>query len=59
MSITEKAIAGNQRRSLRAIRDRLKKMSEVWDEIDQFNMNALYDLADKVEQVATELVVEE
>lgn len=31
-------------------------MSSVWDGVDQYNMNALADLADKVEEVAAGMV---
>lgn len=58
MSITDKQLAGNQRRTLRAMRERLLKMAAEWDGVDQFNHTQLGELADKVETVATEMVVD-
>jgi hypothetical protein len=55
MSLTAKQIAGNQRRTLRSMRERLQKMADDWDGVDQFNLGQLTDLADKVEEVAVEL----
>lgn len=48
-------IAGNQRRTLRAMRVRLLTMAAAWDEIDQFNVGELTSLADEVEKVACSL----
>lgn len=59
MSQSDKQLAGNQRRTLRAMRERLLKMASEWDGVDQFNMGQLTDLADQVEKVAAEMVVEE
>jgi len=56
MTSSSKQIAGNQRRSLRSIRNRLLEMSEQWDGLDQFNMSALEELADQVEKAAINLV---
>lgn len=56
MSQTEKQIAGNQRRSLRKMREQLLAMASAWDGLDQFNMGQLTELADKVESVSTELI---
>lgn len=53
---THKQLAANQRRSLRAIRDKLMRMAADWDGVDQFNMNALAELADKAKEIAAELV---
>ena len=41
MSQTEKQLAGNQRRTLRAMRERLLCMAAEWDAVDQFNMSQL------------------
>lgn len=57
MALTDKQLAGNQRRSLRAIRGRLLAMSAAWDGVDQFNMSELEALADKAEEVAAGMVV--
>lgn len=53
---THKQLAGNQRRSLRAIKAKLMDMSNDWDGVDQYNMNALTELAEKVEAIAAEMV---
>ncbi len=49
---TKKQIAGAQRRSLRKMREKLLSMAAVWEEQDQFNMNQLVELADRLETVA-------
>lgn len=59
MTQTEKQIAGNQRRSLRKMREQLLSMASAWDGVDQFNMGQLADLADKVEAVSAELVTDD
>ena len=59
MTITNRQIAGNQRRSLRKIRVQLMSMSAAWDGMDQFNMSQLQELADKTEEVATQMVTDE
>jgi hypothetical protein len=56
MSLTEKQLAGNQRRTLRAMRRRLIEMAAAWDELDQFNVSELTALADQVETVAAAMV---
>lgn len=56
---TPKQLAGSQRRSLRAIRERLLKMAEAWDGVDQFNMSELTDLADHAERVSAQMVADE
>lgn len=55
-ALTHKQLAGNQRRSLRAMKAKLMTMSGDWDGVDQYNMNALAELAEKVEQIAVEMV---
>ncbi|MCW0207605.1 MAG: hypothetical protein OJK14_10940 [Achromobacter sp.] len=55
-SLTPKQLAGSQRRSLRAIRERLLSMAEAWDGVDQFNLGELTDLADHVERVSASMV---
>lgn len=54
--MTAKQIAAGQIRSLRAIREKLLKMAAQWDDVDQFNMTQLEELADQVERVAIEMV---
>lgn len=59
MSMTQRQLAGNQRRTLRAMRARLLSMAADWDEIDQFNVSKLTEIADTVEVVAAEMVPDE
>lgn len=59
MSLTEKQLAGNRRRSLRAMRDRILTMAKEWDGVDQFNMSMLEEVADKITEVAADLVTED
>lgn len=56
MSATPKQLASRQVRRLRTMRKQLLEMSEQWEDLDQFNVNSLEDLADKVEVMAMELV---
>ena len=58
-SLTPRQLAGRQRRSLRAIRERLLNMAEAWDGLDQFNMGELTDLADRIEQVFGQLTTDD
>ena len=59
MSLTDKQLAGHQRRALRTIRERLLKMAGEWDGRDQFNVTQLTELADQAEEVATDMVAED
>lgn len=59
MSLTDKQIAGNQRRSLRTMRKKLLEMADQWDGVDQFNVTELAELADKMESVAASMVDDE
>ena len=52
---TSKQLAGAQRRSLRKMREKLLEMAAAWEDQDQFNMNQLTDLADRMETVAAEM----
>lgn len=58
-SLTPRQLARRQRRSLRAIRERLLNMAEAWDGLDQFNMGELTDLADRVEQIFGQLTTDD
>ena len=49
MTQTAHQLAGNQRRTLRKMRSQLQTMAEAWEDLDQFLVNELSDLADKVE----------
>lgn len=57
--ITDKQLAGNQRRTLRKMRERLLEMAEAWDGVDQFNVSELTDLADKVESVSVGMIADD
>jgi len=56
MTITDKQLAGNQRRTLRAMRARLLGMAGEWDGRDQYNQSQITELADQTEEVAAGLV---
>lgn len=56
MSLSDKQLAGNQRRTLRAMRERLLGMAGEWDGRDQFNLTQLSELAEKMEEVAADMV---
>lgn len=59
MSLSDKQLAGNQRRTLRKMRERLTQMAGEWDGRDQFNMSQLEELADQAQEVAMGLVQDE
>lgn len=59
MSRTHRQQAGAQRRTLRAMRERLLTLSESWDGVDEFNRVALEELADHVERVAAQMIQED
>ncbi len=59
MSLTDKQLAGHQRRTLRSIRKRLLDMAGEWDGRDGFNVTQLTELADQAEKVATDMVDDE
>jgi hypothetical protein len=54
--MTDKQLAGNQRRSLRTLRAKLIAMSDEWDGRDEFNRSELTRLADDVEEVAGNMI---
>jgi hypothetical protein len=56
---THKQLAGGQRRTLAAVKERLLNMAAEWDEVDQFCMNAIEELADKVQETSDYLVFED
>lgn len=59
MSQTDKQLAAGQRRSLRAMRQKLLRMAEEWDGVDEYNRTQLTELADQAERVATEMVADD
>lgn len=59
MSLTDKQLAGNQRRTLRTMRKRLLDMAGEWDGRDGFNVTQLTELADQAEKVAVDMVDDE
>jgi hypothetical protein len=56
MSQTDKQLAAGQRRSLRAMRQKLLRMADEWDGVDEFNRTQLTELADLAERVGAEMV---
>jgi len=59
MTITDKQLAGNQRRSLRTMRAKLLAMAGEWDGRDQFNQGELTRLADETEEVAANMIADD
>jgi hypothetical protein len=59
MAQTQRQLAGNQRRTLRKMREQLLRMADAWEDFDEFNRSELTDLADKVESVATGMAAED
>lgn len=55
-SISDKQLAGNQRRTLRSLRKRLLAMADEWDGRDEFNRSELTRLADGAEEVAVNMI---
>lgn len=58
MSLTDKQIAGGQRRTLRRMREQLLRMADKWEGVDEFARSRLTELADHAEQVATDITPE-
>jgi hypothetical protein len=56
---SKKQIAAGQRRSLRAMREKVINMQQEWDGVDQCCVNFLDDLAGKIEETAMLLVDDE
>lgn len=53
---TKKQLAARHIRRLRTMRKQLLDMSRQWEDLDQFCVNDLEDLADSVEGVAATLI---
>lgn len=53
---TKSQLASRHIRRLRTMRVQMMAMAEQWEELDQFCVNELEALADKVEEVAAGLV---
>ncbi len=49
---TKKQLAARHVRRLRTMREQLLEMSQQWEEVDQFCVNELEDLANSVETVS-------
>lgn len=56
---TKKQLASRHVRRLRTMRQQLLDMSAQWDDLDQFCVNDLADLAEAVEGVAATLLDDE
>lgn len=50
--MTPKQMVAGQRRSLKAIQKKIFEMSALWGDIDEFNMNNLHELSDKIGEAA-------
>lgn len=56
---TKKQLASRHIRRLRTMREQLLEMSRQWEDLDQFCVNDLEDLAESVEGVAATLIDDE
>lgn len=56
--MTKKQIAAGQVRRLRTMRKALLEMAKQWEDVDEFNISQLTELADRIEAVAVELIEE-
>lgn len=54
-SRTKRQLAAGQRRTLRAMRERMLNMARQWEDVDQFGATVLEELADRCEQTAIDL----
>ncbi|MCU7371584.1 host-nuclease inhibitor Gam family protein [Paucibacter sp. O1-1] len=52
VSLSAKQLAAGQRRTLRTMRERLLRMADDWEDLDEYARSCLTDLADKAEEVA-------
>ena len=59
MSLTDKQLAGHQRRTLRAMRVKLLALADAWDGRGQFNLSELTRLADEIEDVTANMITDE
>lgn len=59
MATTKKHTAAGQRKSLRAIRRKILKMSAAWGDVDGYFESELEQLADKVDEVVERLIIED
>lgn len=57
--MTQKQIAAGHVRRLRTIRKNLLAMAAQWDDVDEFNVTRLTELAEQAEEVAVTLVNEQ
>lgn len=53
--MTPKQMAGNQRRSLKAIQKKLEDMAAEWGDVDAYSESRLFELAEQVKDVAKNL----
>lgn len=55
VSRTKKQIAGGQKRSLQALKTKIENMANEWEDVDEYNITILGELAAQCEQVSTSL----
>lgn len=55
VSRTKRQIAGSQRRSLRAIQDKIENLANEWEDVDEYNITILHELAEQCAQVSQKL----
>lgn len=56
---TKKQIAAGQRRSLKAMRERIVNMCGEWDGVDQYSINVLEEVIEKMEWASRMLTEDE
>lgn len=56
---TKKQLASRHMRRLRTMREQVLEMSRQWEDLDQFCLNDLGDLADAIETIASGLMDDE
>ena len=55
VSRTKKQIAGGHRRSLQALKAKIEAMSNEWEDVDEYNITILHELAEQCDQVSQKL----
>jgi hypothetical protein len=55
---TPKQMCGNQRRSLRNIRERVLNMGHEWDQVDMVLMGRLYELVEHIDEALEDFETE-
>ena len=59
MSRTKKQIAGGQKRSLLALKTKIENLANEWEDVDEYNITILHELAAQCEQVSENLYTDD